>query len=202
MHPVAPHYLFAERWSWTIIFWSGYAGLMIVSSVAHRRDRTGPRGDNRDRGSKPLIYVSTFLAFIAAFLAPSMLPEAEVALPHEPLFITAMVIDWLGIALYGWALLTLGGFFRTSVQLLEGQKLVTRGPYRLLRHPAYTGGILMFAGMGLGLGNWASALAMPLLVAIAYVWRIHVEEIALAERFGAEFEAHRKRTWAVIPLVW
>jgi len=39
-------------------------------------------------------------------------------------------------------------------------------------------------------------------VAIAYAWRIRVEETALRERFGAEFDAHRKRTWAIIPLVW
>jgi protein-S-isoprenylcysteine O-methyltransferase len=98
--------------------------------------------------------------------------------------------------------LTLGAFFRTSVQLLDGQRLVTRGPYRLLRHPAYTGGILVFAGVGLSTGNWISTAVAPLAVAIAYAWRIHVEERALRERFGAEFETHRRRTWAVLPPVW
>ena len=86
--------------------------------------------------------------------------------------------------------------------LLDGQKLVTRGPYRLLRHPAYTGGILVFAGVGLSTGNWISFAAALLAVGLAYAWRIHVEEIALRERFGAEFEAQRRRTWAVIPLLW
>ena len=109
---------------------------------------------------------------------------------------------WVGLLLYTWAVLTLGAFFRVSVQLLDGQRLVTSGPYRLLRHPAYTGGILIFTGIGLATGNWISVAAATLSVTIAYAWRIHVEEIALRERFGAEFEAQRRRTWAVIPLIW
>jgi len=113
-----------------------------------------------------------------------------------------MLIYWSGIALYVWCVRTLGTSFRTSVQLLDGQRLVTRGPYRVLRHPAYTGGILIFAGTGLAIGNWLSFAAATLAAVIGYGFRIRVEERALKERFGAEFEANRRRTWAVIPLVW
>jgi len=116
--------------------------------------------------------------------------------------VIAIALLWAGLLLYIWAVLTLGAFFRTSVQLLDGQQLVRRGPYRVLRHPAYTGGILLFAGIGLAAGNWISALVAPLAAVVAYAWRIHVEELALRERFGAAFESHRKRTWAVLPPVW
>ena len=118
------------------------------------------------------------------------------------MFATAIILLWAGTALYPWAAITLGAFFRTSVQLLHGQQLVTHGPYRILRHPAYTAGVLVFTGIGLAMGNWLSLAGAVLPVMIAYVWRIRVEETALRERFGPEFDAHRARTWAIIPLVW
>jgi protein-S-isoprenylcysteine O-methyltransferase len=202
MHAVFPVYLFNERLSWSIFFWASYVTFFLVSSWVHQRERSAARGDNRDRGSCPLIYIASAVGILCAFAAPSLLASARIGLPPEPVFATAMTLFWAGVVLYNWAVLTLGAYFRTSVQLLDGQRLVTIGPYRLLRHPAYTGGILLFAGIGLATGNWISAVAAPLSVVIAYAWRIHVEEIALRERFGAEFETHRRRTWAVIPLVW
>ena len=202
MHAVAPDYLFNARQSWSIVFWASFAAFFVVASWVQSRERNAARGDVRDRGSKAVIYVGSLIGVACAFAAPSLLPSARIGLPQEPVFVAAMALFWAALVLYVWAVLTLGAYFRTSVQLLDGQRLVRRGPYRLLRHPAYTGGILLYFGIGLATGNWISAGAAPLSVAIAYAWRIHVEEIALRDRFGAEFEAHRRRTWAVIPLVW
>ena len=202
MHVVFPVYLFNERLLWSIVFWASYAASFIVPLWVQRRERSTTRGDNRDRGSHALIHVASIIGVICAFAAPSLLPSARIGLLPELVFTTAMTLMWAGVVLYIWAVLTLGVFFRTSVQLLDGQRLVTRGPYRLLRHPAYTGGILLFSGFGLATGNLISAVTAPLSMVIAYAWRIHVEEIALRERFGAEFETRRRGTWAVIPLVW
>ena len=202
MHAVAPVYLFNAQPSWTIFYWVSFFAFFAITSWVQRIERSGPRGEVRDRGSKPLIYVASFAAAAAAFAAPAFVPWARIDLPPQPLFITAMTMFWAGALLYYWAVRTLGAFFRTSVTLLDGQKLVTRGPYRLLRHPAYTGGILLFGGVGLSTGNWISFAAALLAVGLAYAWRIHVEEIALRERFGAEFDAQRRRTWAVFPFIW
>jgi protein-S-isoprenylcysteine O-methyltransferase Ste14 len=195
-------YLFAQHWSWAAIFFGSYMIFGFGSSWVFGRERHIAQGDNRDRGSKPLIIFLSFAAIGCAFAGPWVMPQARIALPPGPVFATAMVLIWAGALLYAWAIATLGRWFRTSVTLLEGQKLIRSGPYRLLRHPAYTGGILLFAGIGLAMGNWLSFASAALIVALSYVWRIHVEEIALAERFGAEFEAHRKGTWAVLPFLW
>jgi len=202
MHVVVPDYLFAERLSWSVIFLVSYVALFAMSSWAHRRDRESAQGEHRDRGSRAVIYIFSAIGATCAFGAPALVPQARIGLPPQDVFTAAIAAMWIGIILYIWAVLTLGAFFRTSVQLLDGQRLVTRGPYRLLRHPAYTGGILLFAGIGLAVGNWISFVGATLSVVVAYAWRIHVEEIALRERFGAEFDAHRRRTWAVIPLLW
>ncbi len=202
MHTVVPAYLFDTHLLWSVLYWVSFVAFFAITARIQSGERTAPRGDVRDRGSKPLIYAASFAGMALAFAAPAFVPSARIALPPEPVFITAMALFWAGVILYNWAVVTLGAFFRTSVQLLDGQRLVTRGPYRLLRHPAYTGGILLFAGIGLSTGNWISTAAAPLAVGLAYAWRIHVEEQALSERFGAEFEAQRRRTWAVFPLIW
>jgi protein-S-isoprenylcysteine O-methyltransferase len=198
----APDYLFLERQLWTVLFWGSMVFMFLFSGWTNSRERNKASGDMRDRGSRVLIFILSPLGAIAAFAAPYWLPQARISLPPEPVFYAGMALFWLGLVFYVWAVVTLGAYFRTTVQLLDGHRLITSGPYRFLRHPVYTGGTLVFAGMGLAIGNWVSFAASGLLTLIAYVWRIHVEEMALGERFGAEFEAHRKRTWAVIPFLW
>lgn len=197
-----PPYLFLAHASWAAVFWASYVGFFFVTSWAFVRERNAVRGDDRDRGSKQAIMLLSFAAVALAFAGPYMFPAARIALPAAPVFWLAMILFWAGTILYPWAILTLGAFFRTSVQLLEGQRLITRGPYRYLRHPAYAAGVLVFSGIGLAMGNWFSFAESILLVLLAYAFRIRVEERALDEHFGAEFEAHRRRTWAMIPLVW
>jgi protein-S-isoprenylcysteine O-methyltransferase len=195
-------YLFLEHASWAALFWTTYIAFFFSTMWVHSRERGLAAGENRDRGSRALIYFMSFFGAGLAFVMPFAVPQAEIMLPHAAVFYTAIAMLWAGAILYPWSAVTLGTNFRTSVQLLDGQRLVTRGPYRILRHPAYTAGILAFAGIGLAVGNWASFAVAVLAVMIAYARRIAVEEKALAERFGQEFEAHRRRTWAVIPLVW
>src|SRR5207249_7180534 len=55
-------------------------------------------------------------------------------------------------------LVTLGRFFRREVTIMEGQAIVRRGPYRLIRHPAYLGTIIVVLGLGLAIGGWMGAV--------------------------------------------
>jgi protein-S-isoprenylcysteine O-methyltransferase len=197
-----PVYLFLEHPSWAVVFWISYIAFFFSATWVHNRERGKAQGEDRDRGSRAAIYILSLVGAGFAFAGPYMLPAARMDRPHAPIFWVAIACMWAGAILYPWAAITLGAFFRTSVQLLDGQRLVTRGPYRILRHPAYTAGVLLFTGIGLAIGNWLSLAGAVVPVVLAYVWRIRVEEAALRERFGAEFDAHRARTWAIIPLVW
>lgn len=199
---MGPDYLFRAHESWRVIFWLSYALIFVMAMWVARREGREAKGQPRDRGSRMVIYLFTFAGVALAFFGPVLFPAAKMRFEPSGVFAAAIASIWLGMFLYVWAALTLGRFFRTSVQLVDGQRLVTRGPYRVLRHPAYTGGVLIFSGVGLAMGNWFSFLAAGLATFLGYVFRIHVEELALTERFGAEFEARKKRTWAIVPLVW
>ena len=194
--------LFAQRPDWRIFFWISYVAWIAFEIWVSARDRRAARGEKHDGGSIVAIFIFIWLGITAAFMAPHIVPSARIGLWPEPIFVTAMTLFWAGIALRLWAISTLGRFFRTKVLVLDDHRLVTSGPYRVLRHPAYTGSILTLAGLGLAFGNWLSALSAFVCILLAFAWRILVEEKALRARFGAAFELHRRRTWAVIPFFW
>jgi protein-S-isoprenylcysteine O-methyltransferase Ste14 len=118
------------------------------------------------------------------------------------LFVLGVVIGWLGLLLRWWSFVSLGKYFTVVVKTSKDQPVVDRGPYRVLRHPSYTGLLLAFAGVGLMLGNWVSAVGAVGLVLMALICRLRIEERALSAELGdryREFAASRAR---LIPYVW
>jgi protein-S-isoprenylcysteine O-methyltransferase Ste14 len=112
------------------------------------------------------------------------------------------VLGWFGLLLRWSSFVSLGRYFTVVLKTSEDQTVVKRGPYRFLRHPSYTGLLLAFAGVGLMLGNWISAVGAVGLMLIAIVYRIRVEERALVATLGdryREFAASRAR---LVPYVW
>lgn len=85
----------------------------------------------------------------------------------------------------------------------ERHQLITSGPYKYLRNPSYTAVLVILMGLGLGIGNWLSILVLLAAGVLAYVSRVAlVEERALVEQFGKEFQDYKKKTWALIPFIW
>ena len=100
-----------------------------------------------------------------------------------------------------WVLRALGRNVSETVLVKEGQSLVTVGPYRIVRHPLYTVGLTLLAALGLVAANWFTLLFT--LVAAAAIRAIVVprEEAALAARFGAAYDAYRRRTGCLLPRI-
>jgi protein-S-isoprenylcysteine O-methyltransferase Ste14 len=101
-----------------------------------------------------------------------------------------------------WAIAALGAAFRTTVEVDAGQTVVSSGPYKWIRHPSYTGLLLITAGFGLAVGNWLALAAGLLLPLPGIVWRIHVEEAELERVLGAAYASYRARTTRLIPWLW
>jgi protein-S-isoprenylcysteine O-methyltransferase len=84
----------------------------------------------------------------------------------------------------------------------DDHRLVVDGPYRRLRHPSYAGAILMFTGVGIGLGNAVSVTALVLLPAIGFIERIPHEEALLRESFGDSYTEYARHTRRLLPGLW
>jgi protein-S-isoprenylcysteine O-methyltransferase Ste14 len=112
-----------------------------------------------------------------------------------------LVLYACGFLLMHWAEAHLGRLFSVQVELQEGHRLVTDGPYRLVRHPRYSGILLFLPGIALVFRSWLGlALAAPVLLVL--LWRIADEEALLREAFGAEWDGYARRTRRLVPLVW
>jgi protein-S-isoprenylcysteine O-methyltransferase len=104
-----------------------------------------------------------------------------------------------GLALREWAIIKLGRFFSRTVQLEPGHQLITDGPYRWVRHPAYTGMILIDLGIAFALGTWLGAVVTLGLILGATMYRINIEEKVLIAAFGDEYRDYVKHTWKLFP---
>jgi protein-S-isoprenylcysteine O-methyltransferase Ste14 len=113
-----------------------------------------------------------------------------------------LVIAVFGIALRVWAILTLGRYFKFVVVIQDGHRVIDRGPYRLLRHPSYSGGLAALLGIGIALDNWLSILAVVGIPLLAILVRIGVEEARLRSALGQDYQNYAARTRRLIPGVW
>jgi protein-S-isoprenylcysteine O-methyltransferase Ste14 len=107
-----------------------------------------------------------------------------------------------GAALRVWSVATLGRYFTYVVQVSSDQKVVEDGPYRLIRHPSYTGALMMGAGIGLATRYAYAPLLIVATSLAAYLIRIFVEERALAQGIGEPYRAYMRRTRRLVPFVW
>ncbi|MGW5668119.1 methyltransferase family protein [Micromonospora sp. NPDC003776] len=141
-----------------------------------------------------------FGAILLLPAGPAVTPGATIGGPW--LFALGAVVGWLGLVLRWWSFVALGKYFTVVVRTSADQPVVDSGPYRVLRHPSYTGLLLAFAGFGLMVGNWVSAAAAVVVISIALSYRLRIEERALIAELGdryRDFAAGRAR---LIPYVW
>jgi len=100
------------------------------------------------------------------------------------------------------AIRTLRKQWSLAARLVEGHRLVTEGPYCVVRNPIYTGMFGMLLATGLAISHWIGLLMGVVFFAIGTVIRVRSEEKLLREAFGAEFEAYARRVPAVIPFLF
>ncbi len=162
--------------------------------------RPGSRKANPDRGTLALMVglstlsagaaIATWYLGIGRLALPALVPAAGLA------------VFGGGVGLRWWAILTLRKHFTINVAALAEHELITRGPYRVLRHPAYTGTLLTLCGLGLAMAN---PLSLALLVAgplAALLMRMGVEEAMLQNLFGEAYRTYMQRTWRLLPGIY
>jgi protein-S-isoprenylcysteine O-methyltransferase Ste14 len=100
------------------------------------------------------------------------------------------------------AVRTLGKQWSLTARVLEGHKLITQGPYSVVRNPIYTGMLGMLLATGLAISHWIGLLIAIIVFAVGTMIRVRSEEKLLREAFGEEFEVYARNVPAVVPFLF
>jgi protein-S-isoprenylcysteine O-methyltransferase Ste14 len=170
---------------------------LVIGGIIPRSRRHGTPIRYEDRSSRLLISLSMFLSLMIAFLFAA---SGIASLPSGAFYL-GIGLMIAGILLRQWSIAVLGRYFSRTVGVQEGQAVVDRGPYRLVRHPAYTGSLLTMVGLGFVLQSWGAVLVLIVFFGAAFGYRIHVEEAVLTSKLGDKYVAYARKTKRLIPYV-
>jgi protein-S-isoprenylcysteine O-methyltransferase Ste14 len=156
-----------------------------------------------DQNSQAILTIALGLIFVVLLLAPG-LNHFQVAPVHPAGLIggLGLVIMMAGTGLRYWAAKTLGEYYMRTLQIKTQHAVVEIGPYHVIRHPGYLGVILMFLGAGLAVVNWIAIVVIPVVLLLAYHYRIRVEEKMLQSALGEPYTDYMGRSWRLIPYVY
>jgi protein-S-isoprenylcysteine O-methyltransferase Ste14 len=182
MRPV--EIVFAIGWAAFWIYW-------LVAAFSMKRGRVAWSRELRIRAV--VVVLAILLLRVGAFGHGGLNSDAwRVGLG---LFLFA-----LGLGFAIWARLHIGRNWGTPMSQKEEPELVTSGPYRLVRHPIYSG--ILLAGVGTAIAlNWLWLIAM-VLVAVYFAYSATNEERYLTEQFPAAYPAYRRSTKMLVPFVF
>ncbi len=146
----------------------------------------------RDRSTYPLIAIGITISLVADLFGFVSGIGGYLLIYTVPL---GVVVVAIGLIIRQWALRTLGKFFTMPITISKNHRIVQEGPYKWIRHPAYTGGFLTILGIALALGSALGILVTVVVGLSIYVYRINIEETALRSRFGKEYDKYAKQTY-------
>jgi len=165
--------------------------------VPRLRRRGGATRVKRDRGSGALIIFTVFVSIILAL----SLGYAGVGPLPDWVFYPGIFLMLLGVVVRQWAIAVLGRFFSLTVRVAEDHRVVVRGPYRLVRHPSYTGVLITFIGLALAVQSSGALLVLLAVFGVSYGYRMRVEERVLQSELGQDYAEYMKRTKRLIPFL-
>jgi protein-S-isoprenylcysteine O-methyltransferase len=177
---------------------------LVLQRVLRRGEQARSlRPSPADRGSTRLLGAAFGLGLLALAAAPALNAFGVGDMGLGPAVGWAGVAVMVaGLALRLWSQAVLGRYYTSTLRHAADQPVLASGPYRLLRHPGYGGLLLAWLGAGLATANWAVALAIAVLMVVAYRYRIAAEEAMLLGAFGDRYKEYMARTWRLIPYVY
>jgi protein-S-isoprenylcysteine O-methyltransferase Ste14 len=184
---------------WITVVWDVWLILWLLAAFGSKR--TVQRQSQSSRLAQAALMV---FGFYLIFGPVSWLPFPAL---RRAIFPAEDATAWTGLALVGagmlfsfWARAVIGRNWSGTVTLKENHELVRRGPYRLVRHPIYTG--LLAAATGTAVIYLRPVGFVGLLVIAASFWyKLRTEEEFMVQHFGEEYRQYRMQVRALIPFV-
>ena len=183
----------AVGWLWTLL------GALWLGTAFFRK----PTVQRQSRGSRLLQAAIAFTGFWLLFDGGHRpAPGNPLIVPHEPAYqALGLVLLFAGLAFAGWARYILGDNWSGSVTLKQDHTLVQDGPYRLVRHPIYTGFLLGMLGTAIVYGRLYCFVGVAV-AAIGFKLKSLTEEAFMRNQFGPRYDQYRDEVKGLVPYVW
>jgi protein-S-isoprenylcysteine O-methyltransferase Ste14 len=192
-----------QAWLFIGVFVGASSAITVYLAVhdpalLERRMKVGPRAE-----TQPTQKVIVFLA-MTGFIALLVIPALDHRFGWTPV---PAYVSFAGDALIAFgflivfAVLKANTYGASTIQVVEGQEVVSTGPYALVRHPMYAGALLLLGGMPLALGSWSGLLIVVPFVSVL-IWRIFDEEKFLAKNLPGYREYCDRVRYRLVPAVW
>lgn len=163
--------------------------------------RSGKADSPRDKSSLSILWgviiVSITVGVLCASTGTGQIPAIFPATAYIGLMLVVfgLIIRWI-------AILTLRRYFTVNVAIRKDHKIVDKGLYKTIRHPAYSGNLLSFLGLAVYFANWLTFIVIFVPVLLAFLYRIKIEEEVLITQFGKKYIEYKEKTKRLIPYVW
>jgi protein-S-isoprenylcysteine O-methyltransferase len=155
-----------------------------------------------DQNSVYAIVIAGLLSQVVAVLEWGYLHPVFGVVENKLVTAIGFALLVAGIAFRIWSIHTLGKFFTSTVQVQTGQRVITSGPYSVLRHPSYSGAFTAILGGTIFLQAPIAAFVAIVGMSYAYKLRIAAEEETMVKEFGEEYRLYQQHSYRLIPLVW
>jgi len=188
-------------WPHFLAFWIPYLWAIVPEMRIMRKAREDARKEgSKDGGSVNVIFITGQIGILASLVFAFV--RFGAIEPRIPLFYADVALIIAGRLLRRHCWRILGEYFTGDVRAAEEQPVIDKGAYRFVRHPSYTAGMLLFAGVGLSLGNWIGFAILMITVVAGYLYRVRVEEAALASTIGPRYVEFMKSRKRFVPYVF
>ncbi len=199
--------------AWTLDYWQAWVFIIIFMSsmnavgvylalndpaLLERRKRVGPAAEQR--ALQKVIMALAVLGNIALLVVCALDHRFGWSRMATPLVLLGDALVALGFSM-NFLVFKANSYGASNIKVDDGQRVISTGPYALVRHPMYSGVLVMLAGAALALGSWWG-LAVVGLILPALVWRIYDEELLLRHDlpgYGAYAQKVRHR---LVPYIW
>jgi protein-S-isoprenylcysteine O-methyltransferase Ste14 len=177
--------------------WLAFFVLWMLAALQTKR-----AARSADLGRRLAYGIPVVLGFSLMFSDRRQIPWLNMRiLPRtQELAIAAIALTLAGMAFAVWARVHLGRNWSSAPTIKEQHQLIRSGPYRLVRHPIYTGLLIALAGTFLANGRVRGALSL-VVVWLAFDIKRRIEEDFMVQTFGPQYEDYRRTTGALFPRI-
>ena len=192
-----------QAWMFLAVYFACSIALSLYLMIAdpalmQRRMRGGPTAEKEP--VQKIIMIIASLGFVGLLVVPA-LDHRFAWSQMSPIMALAgdalVVIGWLAI----FVVFRENSFTSATIELAPDQKVISTGPYALVRHPMYAGALVMLLGIPIALGSWWGILVFAAILP-ALIWRLFEEEKFLARKLAGYVEYQHKVRYRLIPAIW